>query len=139
VRGRVRDSTYDPNDIDDNLSYDSDDDNSDDDDSNYMSRNDEDDASTDSTDFYSTDFSVPSTSNQPLPAPIPVKLGGVNDTGDRNYDPRNTGGAMETTGVDENTDVNDEKNENTDVNDKIENSDLEAYVRARRRARQRNS
>jgi hypothetical protein len=113
--GTDRDEIY-PNDDDGDNDDGNDDDGGDstynddsDDDSGYTPPNDDGDASTDSS-----DFSVSSTPNQPLPAPIPIELGGVYDTRDRNDDPRNTGVEMETTGVDQ--------------NDEIENTDLEAYV-----------
>jgi hypothetical protein len=106
------DSTYDPTGVDDNLSYDSDDDSDDDDDSDYTPPNEDGDASTDSS-----NFSVSSTPDQPLPAPIPVELGGVNDTGDRNDDPRNTGVETKIT----------ETNEMKE-NDGIQNTSLKAYV-----------
>jgi hypothetical protein len=106
-------STYNGTDGEDNLSHNSDDDSDndsdDDDDSDYTPPNDDGDASTDSS-----NFSVSSTPDQPLSAPIYVKLGGVNNTGDRNDNPRNTGVETKITEVNE--------------NNEIENTYLEAYV-----------
>jgi hypothetical protein len=100
-------STY-VDDNEDNSDGESDDSN--DDDSDYTPTDDTDDD--DSTN--SSDFPGSSTPDQPLPAPISVELGGVNNTGDRNDNPRNAGVETKIT----------EANEN----DNIDNTDLEAYV-----------
>jgi hypothetical protein len=113
------DSTYDPNDVDDNNDSDdksNDSDNSDaDDDSDYSLSGDSDDEK--SPDSY--DVPGATHSDQPLPTPTSVELGGVNNTG--NHNSRYLGVATNT-------------NRNVGVATKITETngnnitDLEAYV-----------